>query len=865
VRDRWLDVLALSAVGAAVALLAGLLGAGGLQRFLQVSQWAIASAMIVAVAFIVKGAWGRFGAYFGVRHFFRYPPVWVAGLIGTGLLMLALGFSPNLRFNIQLADEFEGPLRVVSAALFGALVFVVGALSAVAGLRTTRTPQRSETSEELVPLHASWQRLKAWIQDDTPVTNPSDDAFGHLLIADRIARRLRARPAPPQVVVGALGTGKSSLRHLVDHFLQNDTDVHIVPVELWPFDTPTAAVEGVLRTLLAGVAKEVNVIAARGLPSQYVAAMGAAGGFASVLANLEARAATPFDVLKTINRIAETIDHRFVVWVEDLERFAGSATRDELLEHSQRLAPLRALLFGLSELKWISVVTATTDLYARFDTQKIARFVEELPLLEPVDAERILHAFRSECLARPFIDAAPKKLRAQFDALNNPSAHQAHELLGGKITSVTHAAISFCRTPRSLKQALRQVLSSWERLTGEIDFDDLLLMELLREAEPAVFALIRTHRIGLAGLDVMEDARKTAQKAFHEGLDGLGLDGLRRAAISQVIKSVFPSSGRDRRPQGLAIKRYWTRFLSLPAIPPDDSDQVVLRAMRSDDDAALMDMLEGPQSSQLAHFAHQLSPDRKLRLLVPLIRRRTSENPAGGGVPGQWLTGDPPGMLPLWRMLRARGVNDAVKGADIYRELTLALEVAIGNLHLVHELEYYFGSEREGDGPLYHDGLEEGRQLTAQLRGKVLELVVSTYCENPRKLVNALRGSPLWTMAGVIAGVHRIGLEKLAVPVSEWTKLAPTVIEAAALEPQVMLPQLAALVTREEDADDAERMSTAYKFDGERAKAWFSNESVILPLFEQLIVVDSNAQALVDAVRKAAEEWRRERHERPPT
>ena len=264
-------------------------------------------------------------------------------------------------------------------------------------------------ADVLVPLHESWERLREWIQSDIPVTRPRDDVFEHLVIARRMARRLQEVPIPTQAVVGALGTGKTTLRFLVEHELGSTSRTHVLSVGLWPYDTPRAAVEGVLRTLLQGLGREVNLVAVRGLPDRYVAAMGAASSLMSAVVSLEGGFKTPFEVLAKIDRIATTIGHRFVVWVEDLERFAGSAADGESVEHSQRLAPLRALLFGLSELTSVSVLTATTSLHARFDTEKIARYVEELPLLDLESATGILQAFRKACLSVSFIDpAAPE-------------------------------------------------------------------------------------------------------------------------------------------------------------------------------------------------------------------------------------------------------------------------------------------------------------------------------------------------------------------------------------------------------------------------------------------------------------------------
>lgn len=130
------------------------------------------------------------------------------------------------------------------------------------------------------------------------------------------------------------------------------------------------------------LAGEVSVAAVRGLPQSYVEAVSSAGGIWSTLGRLvHGRRESPVKTLRRVDDIATAIDRRFVVWIEDLERFAGSTSGDgtETLEDAERLNPIRALLFALDSLGSVTVITATTSLQVRFDLEKTARFVEVLP------------------------------------------------------------------------------------------------------------------------------------------------------------------------------------------------------------------------------------------------------------------------------------------------------------------------------------------------------------------------------------------------------------------------------------------------------------------------------------------------------
>ena len=131
------------------------------------------------------------------------------------------------------------------------------------------------------------------MSDDSPVKSAADDAFGHVRIAVRMASRLVQDKPPAQAVVGRLGSGKTTLKNLVIDALEREpggTRVRLVPAELWPYETPRAAVAGVIRSLIEKLSREVNVLSLRGVPGAYAEAMSAAGGIWSALVRLQVNA-----------------------------------------------------------------------------------------------------------------------------------------------------------------------------------------------------------------------------------------------------------------------------------------------------------------------------------------------------------------------------------------------------------------------------------------------------------------------------------------------------------------------------------------------------------------------------------------------
>ena len=132
---RWCDVVALSLVGTAAAGLALALGASWLEPFWAVSFWLIGAGAILVVAFVghqlqeaerwraeslsvtcrqERSLLRRLGSYLGLRHFLSYPPFWVAGVLGVGLLTLGLALNSDLRHELGLTIEFATPLMRIA-------------------------------------------------------------------------------------------------------------------------------------------------------------------------------------------------------------------------------------------------------------------------------------------------------------------------------------------------------------------------------------------------------------------------------------------------------------------------------------------------------------------------------------------------------------------------------------------------------------------------------------------------------------------------------------------------------------------------------------------------------------------------------
>lgn len=863
------DVLLQGLLGALVVILASRLFYDNLIRFLELPVEVLALLGTIGALLAVRRGVTKLLTAIGWRHFAFYSPLWIGGVFGAGLVLLAIGVFPDLLpTNHALLVDAGYLLGLGGFGVLGGLGLACCSLCTVrrnTGIKKAKPGPRADEPETAglpKPSDAShtinsFEALRHWLQSDTPILRAEDDLFEHRPIAQRIAKRLLDDEPPAQAVVGRLGSGKTSLATLVEDELARGTDtkhVRLVRVELWPFETPSAAVEGVIGELVDALATEVSVAALRGLPSTYSTIMSNAGGLWSALSQIHHADSNPRQSLVRFDKIAWAIGVRFVLWIEDLERFAGAGaveSKSESPEEAERLAPIRALLHGLDHLRSVSVITATTSLVHRFDLEKIARHVVALPILSPRASARLLGTFRAGCLGSydfvdpaAFVDGGGDQGRKALDRLLEYADYiERSSSFNHPVVSLEAATLALCSTPRTLKQGLRRCLEAWVQLTGEIDFDDLLLMSLLREASPDAFAILREHADALRAKTDDNKSLASSRQRWSDELARLGLPENTRAAIAKVVEFCFWGSDKRLKPQSVAHRTpidYWRRFLVLPVLGQSDRDQPVIRTLLGDSDAAILDLLDRDADS-LPNFALLVAPDRLRGLLSQLVTRRAKENPEA------WPEAKPPGLLSLWHMWWVcRGRADWPE-TEMLQEIMRALEIGVpASLALAVRLHDHFASPGDRQFRLLAD--PDSRR---QARTHALRLMVDHLDGNPAALTGWLHGSATYDLFGFCWQERNLNRNEATVPpFEEWSALAPTLLDAARHAPELMLPRLALFVVGLKAVRPSMR-EPEYEFLPGNCAVLFGSQEAVLSLYSN-DVAQTLDNALVKTVAKAA-------------
>jgi hypothetical protein len=860
---RWAEIALLAIVGAsATAIIAPWMMPIIRDRIIEPGLTIPTVVLVVLVS--IRSAWKRPIAWLGLPHLPSYPPVWVAGLLGILLLATFWTFHPlaftavsgteadrfMLNYEIHPFNTITWWCVILVLVLLAVAVWGFASFRRIAGLwKSGRTgaprPEDREPAKSLPSrLTADFAALRNWLRSDDEIDDPAMDAFGHNQVAARIARRLIDYQAtgdagPTVALVGELGSGKSSIRNLVVRQLREDglleQTIAVVPISLWPFGSPEAAVRGILNKLTEALSGHVNAPSITGLPEQYVQLMEKSGGRWSLPAQLLRGPSTPDAVLEEFEKIATTIGLTVVLWVEDVERFAATEHLpgdERALRENERLGPIRSLLHLLDRQDHITVVLAANTLTPRFDMEKLARYVEYPPRFSTKSVGNVLDCFRAGCreMLDQHIDPVPPQSRRTFDEL---SPHEDALLLTShdRPTTVRAAVGVLCRTPRRLKQSLRAALDVWEPLVGEIDFDDVLVMSVLKMTEPDVFALVEEH------IDELREGPRNSEQSpqegpFNEQLKNTltGSHPRRSKSVDVILDFIFPlrhtTRGEDRlpeRPQGLTVNRhvsYWNRYLSVPALTEQERDQPILKGIdqwETDGQGPLPRLVADEERWEAVEtFSGMLSPARLNQLLRAVINDRITEDRAKWPK-DEWDVRKPPGIVALWRIMRRNQFDEEGLESTLLESIQ---DATVSNLALADELLHYFGTRETDVSPLLSD------EAIGALRRRFEEGLARL---SEPSIVKSLRGAEPYVLVRCCWSLDRRRRDDYdGLPFTGWAEFSDKLLNAFEIEPDIMLPQILPFLT---SRDDSAREPV---FDEELARRLFDYDRLLYLLREHL-------------------------------
>lgn len=808
---RWLDLFAYAVISSSMMLLAGDLPAASTDTITRPFGSLPANVSCGALAVLVgAAAWmlraDRWLGLRGLRHAIAYPPLGVAMLLGLVIVLFVRGAVQGWE---QAVRPLEGSLWAMAAVplwLWGLLavplLYGLGAHRIGQGLASPRTATSSN---------------EPWFAQDHPIEDPTDARERLNEIALRMAKRLAASDGhrTSMAVEGELGAGKTTVGILVAHHLRATPKVLFTTVSLWPYDSAEGAVAGILNEVQRTLGERVDTTALTGISSEYVAVAEGLGGIWAAALQLLRPGHDPAEVIGYVDQILLCAGLRLVLWIDDLERFAepasDSGTNGSKIDRVLA-RPVLALLHLLDQADRISVILSGTTQAVRVDPGKIARYVERIPCLDADEVRSEIETLRERCFAMKVVDPIPPAIRANsFRGEHDPDSPLADLLATDAIPNLAMACAVLIRTPRNLKCVLRLTDECWRAIAGEVDFDSILVATVIRVTRPDLFALLSEHvrRFRTGHISLGAEPKPSSKHATFVLLDRAlesEPEWPDRAALKRLVSSVLPESMREKAwgkdylnsPQSLGVNRhadYWSRYIS-QSIPTDEPrDQELLReieAWRQGGTTArlVQRLLEARTSQQMESFVGIFSGDEICQLLEALSEFASSARP--DQLPHAACEN---GLIAVWRMAHERRpaegrVEQAVR--------SVIPKLVRSNLPLAFSVHYYFAFPDGSVPPLVAPDVSKA--LWELLNQSLLDELLSA-----ESLIRALRVENPYSLFQTIWGLSRARAGKLdGLPQPRWPEIARVLLDAAELDPALVLPHIVPFVTQTGTRDDVQ-------------------------------------------------------------
>lgn len=329
-------------------------------------------------------------------HFWQYPPLW------SSLLIVATALVPCL-FVYDHQPVLTGGVKwLVGLSVLS--VWLIAGIALPIAYRRRRGTTDKEADEHLPPKafeKLNDSQLEAWLSDESAIESSAQDFFGAQDRARRIwnalnTRRSAAEPNLMQTVVleGPFGSGKTSVINLLKSLVASEGDGKflLVQVSAWGFSS-VAARQHILRQVVERLSADVDCLAVRDLPRDYVDALTESSKWFALL-KPSLSEPPPAERLKRLLPILAAIDLNLIIVIEDSDR-------NDVDFNPQHLQSMLNDFRGVERITFVLTVGSTS----RVDFPKIAEQIESIPRLSGDEALLMVDRIRDYCRqAWPSVD-----------------------------------------------------------------------------------------------------------------------------------------------------------------------------------------------------------------------------------------------------------------------------------------------------------------------------------------------------------------------------------------------------------------------------------------------------------------------------
>lgn len=447
-------------------------------------------------------------------------------------------------------------------------------------------------------------------------------------------------------------------------------------------------------------------------------------------------------------------------------------------------------------------------------------------------ATNLILRFRQLCQEQYPDDIDPVSRDAREQRFETALLDHYMHLSGWGPDSITvpRALAGIARTPRILKAIFRQVWETWEVLHGELDLDDLLVATTLRLGAPEAFEFLQNQMDNIRARKYIDSTRRGSdskdalkdylEQEWQRAVKDVAFNRIAARKLMDFLVPLLDDQDADSSPQGVQVRHptdYWRRMFRGKLEPAEIRDQHVLRMIdawlrrEGDDDQTSPELIQALYDDQrftdiFEHFSASLLDGYDVRNLASLLFQAML---AGHGVKAN--NESSPGFLALWRLSLRKPVSESAHRKWVLGELEKASGVS---LRFANDV-YYFWRHTH-----FNSKDEAIAQLDPTLRREYIRLVRSDVEHRPKRFIRLL--DPLYIFSVYQFSVLFSLLDEGGPGFNgeEWRWMGVLLLEAAELEPQVVVPQIAPLIV----TSDRDSVSYVYSVNREVATTMFGPE-----------------------------------------
>lgn len=338
-------------------------------------------------------------------------------------------------------------------------------------------------------------RLRKWANLEQPIDNIANDLFefsptieqiNSYLVNNIESKSNKIKPINAIGIVGAFGSGKSSLITLVEKELlkKYENKIIFITIDCWEFDCLESLEQFILNKISVAVRIHIDAANLINLPKHWLELIkGISENNWLNLAYKSFKDNKLDSILIELSEAIKCIDIHFVLNIQDIDR------RTELTSH---MGSLQRLIEYLKQVQGITILIAfdptnTQIKEGGFDYSRLCDQLIYMPTVPIKIIENIMDVliFTLGSSAKNWDNEACKDFPLIW------KDEDSAEITINYISAREFALIA--GTPRKIKGFIRNVINGWENVKDEVNFFDFILISFINEYLPSVKIFLITH------------------------------------------------------------------------------------------------------------------------------------------------------------------------------------------------------------------------------------------------------------------------------------------------------------------------------------------------------------------------------------